>query len=995
MKNTLQKMDKKTNQIHQLRQLIEQKQYKEAINLAYDMRQYDNDLDYIMEMGQLLKATSDYAGAIKWFEKVLKIDKKNIYAVRGMAECLINTNYYYDAIKFINFLEYKKKLEIIKQIGTICVNNNDIVNLDKIFKILEQYSRLFKIKIVSFIILEISNKIFQANDKNINNIFINIVKKHLTLLSKKNKIIITEKIGIYCKNHENLKSAENWFKEVLKVDKSNKHAFRGIIECLTNAGHYMETVEYIDSLNKKERFNLINDIFEKYIKSENIDSLRYIVKHNNILKNDDTMSIIVITVRNKIEKYKKSSYIEKGLIELLKYYLPFVNTNIHDQIVECIAYYYACQNDTVNTLNWIFKIRYIDKVKYKIIKTIRNIGISQIPLKNILSKLEFFCKVINDKQSKNLIHMEIKKLKKIYVKQSVKKLIEQKKYKQALQIIQHSHAYKSARDIEYFLDMGQLLKATSNFKEAIKYLKKTINVDKNNIFAINGIIDCLNNIGQYEEILQYIDRLNKHERIQIIGKIAVNSVKTNNIKLFEKALMHIQIYFRRNSKIVSSILLQIADNIYKHIDISTKQKLINVLNHHDDFLPNMLKCVYYVHMTNNTVEQRVELISKLLNDIYVFPNKIRTIIKYLNILYRNINGKKIKNILLSEIEILQKKSKVKSRPIRMHVVLTTKCNLKCVMCDVCKHDYTISDKNIKIVEKHLPYLKYVSWQGGEVFLYHRFYHLVKLAHKYNVQQEFVTNGLLLNDKLISMIAEYNITLSISIDSVQASVYEYVRKGAKFENLIAKLNKLQEYKVKNRKIRYSMAVVVMSLNYKELDELCSFALYYGFDAIYFQRYIPVHNYNDVLQLNREQIKYVTSKIQKLKQMNKIIITTNISDTLEYKQMLPNKIEENRKQNNNSNISDIDNKNVKKIIQIKERLSCIAPWKTLFLDFGLKIKFSAYCSSFKITKNINNIWNSSQIIKYRKSIINGNLYECCNNICKNAEDDGKEIRKYGWK
>ena len=76
MKNTLQKMDKKTNQIHQLRQLIEQKQYQEAINLAYDMHQYDNDLDYIMEMGQLLKATSDYAGAIKWFEKVLKIDKK-------------------------------------------------------------------------------------------------------------------------------------------------------------------------------------------------------------------------------------------------------------------------------------------------------------------------------------------------------------------------------------------------------------------------------------------------------------------------------------------------------------------------------------------------------------------------------------------------------------------------------------------------------------------------------------------------------------------------------------------------------------------------------------------------------------------------------------------------------------------------------------------------------------------------------------------------------
>jgi hypothetical protein len=34
-----------------------------------------------------------------------------------MAECLINTNYYYDAIKFINFLEYKKKLELSNKLG--------------------------------------------------------------------------------------------------------------------------------------------------------------------------------------------------------------------------------------------------------------------------------------------------------------------------------------------------------------------------------------------------------------------------------------------------------------------------------------------------------------------------------------------------------------------------------------------------------------------------------------------------------------------------------------------------------------------------------------------------------------------------------------------------------------------------------------------------------------------------------------------------------------
>ncbi|GAB1401545.1 hypothetical protein MASR1M68_04560 [Elusimicrobiota bacterium] len=894
-------MDQKNQDIKSLKQLIAQKKYDDALQLSCAMSQYDNDLEYMMEMGQLLKATSDFPGALKWFEKVILLDKNNIYAVKGTVECLKKSTRYKEIINFINFFEYEEQIKIIVDVADISINSGDIVYLNELFEYVGKFFTKDKTDTFVSILLKLSDKIGECKNSSDENKLISMLDNYMQTLSAEDKNIIIINSALSYLSNKKIESSLKWIEKIIPVP-SVKNQFTDLV------------IKILKAI--KKNYDKINDLKE----------------YLNIL-------------------YEK----------------------------------------------------------------------------------------IDNQQIKNMIINETKSLEHCFVKINIRTLLAKKEYENATILLnQISDVCNPDKDIEFMLLKGQLLNGISNFTGALEYFEKVLKLDTENIIAIEGMLESLKNTNRYMDTMKFIGFFDQRKQIQILEEISNIAVNCADISSLNSIFVYIEKYINTDKiKLLSYILLKIADKVPQSDKNKASDEFINILNLNIEILSeesqNIIRekiGLYYKHKNDITgalkyfisITKKPEIESKivshiiqLLRDGIIFENQTSDIINYLNVIYENLQSDKLKNIILGEIEILQCKTVLKSKPVKMNVILTTKCNLNCIMCTVCKNDYTIDENYLRIIKEYLPYLESVLWQGGEVFLYSNFSELITLAHKNGVKQGFVTNALLLNKELIEMIGEYNIELSISIDSVHKENYEKIRRGAKFSKLIDVLTQLHNYKLQKKDIVYGMAVVIMSLNCDEIDDIVKFAISYGFKVLYLQRYVLNKNLlNDKLMLTDAQKIKVLEKIKQLKNdttiTKQIEISTNIGDDLLISETVDT-AKENIEITNCDNTIGTEKINISEntgihtetkpdfIVndceKIKNRLFCIAPWKTLFLDFDMMGKCSCYCDSFKTSNELDDIWNCRALVKYRESIINNKLYKCCDSFCRNAGDDGAEIRKLGWK
>lgn len=74
------------------------------------------------------------------------------------------------------------------------------------------------------------------------------------------------------------------------------------------------------------------------------------------------------------------------------------------------------------------------------------------------------------------------------------------------------------------------------------------------------------------------------------------------------------------------------------------------------------------------------------------------------------------NLDLNAQEIKDKKIFLQSYPQRMIVTLSTKCNSRCIMCEVVKKQWDIPARVVEEIKFLLPYMNSINWQGGEVLV---------------------------------------------------------------------------------------------------------------------------------------------------------------------------------------------------------------------------------------------------------------------------------------
>ena len=514
-------------------------------------------------------------------------------------------------------------------------------------------------------------------------------------------------------------------------------------------------------------------------------------------------------------------------------------------------------------------------------------------------------------------------------------------------------------DVENFEEAERLLEEISKKREVNLNQKKQIN---NLLLQIK--INIRNNNGIIKEKKVKIINVKKDSKQINYNKNIVYKIFEGNISIKDILIKINDIISTYGSNIKKSIF----DDFLKKIlekNLLREQLLVNFI--YDEI--NKDNTIFY-HIikrykeTNNYFEL-IEILCCLIevndtsffiiNELSFLLNEInntdkKKVVELLMLFYSNSKKPRAKNIFLNEAEILQQKTKLKSKPREIDVTVTLRCNLKCIMCNVTKNNnYEIDEYIYDFLLHNIKYLEKIVWKGGEVFLYKNFLNLLKMASDSNVKQAIITNGLLLNEEIIEMLCKGNIDLSISIDAVEKELYERIRVGGNFNVLLKNIDILKKYKKMYPEFSYSMSVVLMNINYKTIDDMINFASYNGFDGIYFMKCDPSEE-NKYLLLNDDEIDYIKNKIAKY-QKTKI----NIGYDIAFQILKDNKVCV-YKDNN----CDDEQKN-----DSKETVFCLLPWKKIGFEAEREISFDCHCRTIKLDSDV--IWNNKKIVEYRQKIL----------------------------
>lgn len=181
-----------------------------------------------------------------------------------------------------------------------------------------------------------------------------------------------------------------------------------------------------------------------------------------------------------------------------------------------------------------------------------------------------------------------------------------------------------------------------------------------------------------------------------------------------------------------------------------------------------------------------------------------------------MNRNQLKNYFLFFLKI--------PRVIYAHYGITHRCNLDCKMCkakqDIYPNELSL-DKIKYLVQKLADIgIGYVSIGGGEPLLREDIVKIVKLFTKAGIRVRILTNGVLLNEELLSDFKRAGLKdISISLDTLDAEKYKFITSQDVFNNVIDSIKMVNKIL---RKGVWLLNCVVSKLNFQELPQILKFA-----------------------------------------------------------------------------------------------------------------------------------------------------------------------------
>ncbi|MCB4791742.1 MAG: radical SAM protein [Elusimicrobia bacterium] len=548
--------------------------------------------------------------------------------------------------------------------------------------------------------------------------------------------------------------------------------------------------------------------------------------------------------------------------------------------------------------------------------------------------------------------------------------------------------------LDYFL-IGYGYKMTGRYDAALKYFKRAKLQDKKDIEIDKNIGEMYFRQKKYKQAIKVFSRLIKKAPLdsgpyKIMGDAYKDlgdedkalecylRAKGKGAKDIETDKIIIRIYYKR--KMYKELILMLMDCLAdKTTDESAADEFKLMLSRAD----SEYGMEFYGHGNKEYPLSLLKGHLKLLDekkDVFAY------------------------NKILNTIELLERRTVLRSKPLQASLHLTTKCNLKCIMCDFYQYDFDITEKTAEEIMELFPYLESIEWLGGEVFFSKHFERLFNssLSYKNITSQIIFTNGLLLSEPFIEKCVKHGVNIFFSIDSVNKKNYEKIRRGARFEDLIHNLNLMALYRKKyGYKNTLLLNVVIMNCNYKEMPELLDFAKKHGFSIVEFSEKVERHEQKNAgnIRYNPAAIKYlhkvlpgIIKRAEELKiSINlghfypDIDITKQVKKIEKINDKYP-KIDMNYLNDKNSNISYTD-------YTYRTRLSyCHSPWNSfqLMIDGSIRPDCTCKVSCGDFNKQpILKIWNGPVMQEYRKTLIERSGPGICPRGCfekRNVNKDG---------
>jgi radical SAM protein with 4Fe4S-binding SPASM domain len=178
---------------------------------------------------------------------------------------------------------------------------------------------------------------------------------------------------------------------------------------------------------------------------------------------------------------------------------------------------------------------------------------------------------------------------------------------------------------------------------------------------------------------------------------------------------------------------------------------------------------------------------------------------------------------------------VKEYPTMLELELSNQCNLECVMCEgrlssgIRKNReklppmQQVYDENfVEQLKEFIPHLEELRFNGGEPFAQKIVYDICMLVAEINpnLRINIATNGTVYNKQVREILSKCNISLNISIDSLDKDNYEAIRLNGNFDILMENFQIFNKYcKDNNRGL--SVMVNPMNNNWWEMPEFVKF------------------------------------------------------------------------------------------------------------------------------------------------------------------------------
>lgn len=206
-------------------------------------------------------------------------------------------------------------------------------------------------------------------------------------------------------------------------------------------------------------------------------------------------------------------------------------------------------------------------------------------------------------------------------------------------------------------------------------------------------------------------------------------------------------------------------------------------------------------------------------------------------------------------------------PRHVDLLLTSECNLKCVMCNVWRFSKNSSDKKLNELSttKIFSFLEEavslgtesVCISGGEPTLRSDLIQIIEKAKKEQLFVSLITNGTLIADELAKQLVSSGLDeIVFSIDSPKPDIHDTIRgvKGT-YNKTVQGIKKISQLRSENKfsKPVISVYYSVSRITYKNIEEIIDLKSSLGFDAIHFLPLNPKTVRSKDLLLTHDDLK----------------------------------------------------------------------------------------------------------------------------------------------